>query len=99
MALLATLGVLAVKENFLSNKQLSTILDNQRENGGLFGEIAIELGFISEGSIDKLLVLQKESRNLLGEILVLYGAISKADMEEELKQFHELKEKGEIDSI
>ena len=78
---------------------MSTILDNQRENGGLFGEIAVELGFINEESIEKLLVLQKEKRNLLGEILVLYGAISKADMEEELKQFLELKEKGETDNI
>jgi hypothetical protein len=70
---------------------VSTILDNQRENGGLFGEIAIELGFVNRNDIDRLLILQKENRDLLGEILVLHGAISKMDMEEELRQFYELK--------
>ena len=35
-----TLGVLAIREQLLSNKQLSTVLDNQRERGGLFGDIA-----------------------------------------------------------
>ncbi len=86
-----TLGVLAVRENLLNNKQLSAILDNQREKrerGGLFGEIAIELGFLTRDDIDKLLILQKESRNFLGEILILCGAISKNDLEDELRQFH-----------
>ena len=41
--------------------------------------------------IDRLLILQNENRDLIGEILVLYGAISKMDIEEELRQFHELK--------
>ncbi len=36
-----TLGLLALRENALNNKQLSMILDHQREGGGLFGEIAI----------------------------------------------------------
>tara|TARA_Y100000031_G_scaffold23979_1_gene25611 strand:+ start:405 stop:602 length:198 start_codon:yes stop_codon:yes gene_type:complete len=31
-----TLGVLAVRENLLNNKQLSTILDNQRERRPLW---------------------------------------------------------------
>jgi hypothetical protein len=53
------------------------------------------LGFINKENIETLLILQKEKRNLLGEILVLYGAISKADLEEELRQFHELKENWE----
>ena len=74
---------------------MSTILDNQRENGGLFGEIAIELGFINKIDIDRLLILQNENRVLLGEILVLYGTISKMDIEEELRQFHELKGRKE----
>jgi hypothetical protein len=53
-----TLGVLALRENLLSTKQVSTILDNQRENGGLFGEIAIELGFGSyEETSDKRKVI------------------------------------------
>ncbi len=88
-----TLGVLAVRENLLNNKQLSAILDNQREKrekGGLFGEIAIELGFLTRDDIDKLLILQKKARNLLGEILILYGAISKNDLEDELRQFYKV---------
>jgi hypothetical protein len=49
------------------------------------------LGFVNKNDIDRLLILQKENRDLLGEILVLHGAISKMDMEEELRQFYELK--------
>ena len=60
-----------------------------------FGEIAIELGFINKIDIDRLLILQNENRDLLGEILVLYGTISKMDIEEELRQFHELKGRKE----
>ena len=83
------LGVLAVRENLLNNKQLNTILDHQRVSGALFGDIAVELKFINEKGINRLLLLQNEKHNLLGEILVLYGVISKNDMEEELKRFHE----------
>ena len=85
-----SLSVLAVKDSLLSSKQLSAILDYQRERGGLIGEIAIELGFLNNDDVAKLLILQKEKRNMLGDILVLYGAISKAEMEDELRQFHEL---------
>lgn len=86
------LGVLAIRENLLSNKQLCTILDHQRVSGGIFGEIAVELKLLHKNDIDRLLLLQKGSHNFFGDILVLYGAISKGDMEEELKKFY--KEKG-----
>ena len=46
------LGVLAIRENALNNKQLSVILDHQRESGCLFGEIAIELGFLSKDDME-----------------------------------------------
>ncbi len=59
-----THGVLAIREHLLSNKQLSTILDNQRERGGLFGDIAIELGFISKENIEMLRDrLTRQSKN------------------------------------
>ena len=77
----------------MNNKQLSKIVDHQRESAGLFGEIAIELGFLSKNDVDKLLILQKKRRNFLGEILVLHGVMSTDDIEEELIQFYEAVEK------
>ncbi|MHC4139407.1 MAG: hypothetical protein ACYSR1_06085 [Planctomycetota bacterium] len=56
-----------------------------------FGEYLIKKGRIEESELENALKLQKENRDLLGEILVLHGAISKMDMEEELRQFYELK--------
>jgi len=84
------LGVLAIRESFLSSSQLGMILDHQRLNGGLFGEIAIELKLMDKDDVAKLLDLQKKERNLLGDILVLYGVLDRDDMENELKIFHEI---------
>ena len=60
-----------------------------------FGEYLIKKGRIEESELENALKLQKENRDLLGEKLVLYGAISKMDIEEELRQFHELKGRKE----
>ncbi len=84
------LGVLAVQEKYLNNKQLCNILDIQRERGGLFGQIAVELGFLNEFDLDNLLKMQDEKHIRIGEVLVLFGAISREDMESELNCFHKL---------
>jgi hypothetical protein len=82
------LGVLAVQEKHLNERQLYDILDCQRERGGLFGEIAIELGFITRVGVDALLKMQSENHIRIGEVLILFGAISREDMESELQGFH-----------
>ena len=84
------LGVLAVQEKNLNERQLCDILDHQRERGGLFGEIAIELGFLNKVDVDALLKMQNGGHIRIGEVLVLFGAIRREDMESELKRFHEL---------
>jgi len=81
------LGVLAVQEKYLSDRQLCDVLDRQRERGGLFGEIAIEMGFINEEGVDTLLKMQGEKHIKIGEVLVLFGAISRDDMELCLQYF------------
>lgn len=85
------LGVLAVQEKFLDNSQLCAVLDYQRLIGkGLFGEIAIELGFLSKDDVDVLLDMQERKHIRIGEVLVLFGAVTREDMEEALKEFHNL---------
>jgi hypothetical protein len=84
------LGIFAVREKYLNNKQLCDVLDCQRERGGLFGEIAIELGFINKDGVDALLNMQREEHIKIGEVLVLFGAISREDMESLLPVFHAL---------
>ncbi|MBC8554962.1 MAG: hypothetical protein H8D23_35565, partial [Candidatus Brocadiales bacterium] len=63
------LGVLALQEEHLNERQLCDVLDYQRERGGLFGEIAIELGFINEDGVDALLKKQGEKHIRIGEVL------------------------------
>ena len=83
-----TIGVLAVQENFLDDRQLCVVLDYQRLRGkGLFGEIAMELGFLGKDDVDTLLEMQDESHIRIGEILILLGAITREDMEEVLNEF------------
>lgn len=82
------LGVLAVQEEHLNERQLCDILDCQRERGGLFGEIAIVLGFINEEDVDVLMEMQAIENIEIGEVLVLFGAISREDMESRLQEFH-----------
>lgn len=83
-----TIGVLAVQEGFLDDRQLCIILDYQRLRGtGLFGELAVELGFLEQDDIDTLLGMQEKSHIRIGEVLILLGAITRQDMEEALSEF------------
>jgi hypothetical protein len=82
------LGVLAVQEKYLTERQLSIILNSQRGRGGLFGEIAIELDLIERDDVGALLKMQGEKHIRIGEVLVLFGAISRDDMGSCLQYFH-----------
>lgn len=83
------IGVLAVQEGFLNDRQLCAVLDLQRLRGkGLFGEIAVEMGFLGQDEVDAILELQEKSHIRIGEILIMLGAITRKDMEETLKEFH-----------
>lgn len=82
------IGVLAVQEKFLNDRQLCVVLDYQRLRGkGLFGEIAIELGFLSKDDVDSILEMQKRKHIRIGEVLVLFGAVTREEMEEALEEF------------
>ena len=80
---------MAINENVLTKEQVDIILDNQRAQGGFFEDIAVKLGFLNKDEFEIRLEVHNRERFLIGEKLVLFGAISKADMEEELKQFHD----------
>ena len=86
------LGVLAIDNGFLTEQQLSAILDHQREiaDAGLFGEIAINMKLLSKEQVNKLLIKQREYDKIIGQILVLSGALSNNEKEEELKQFYNM---------
>ncbi len=83
-----TIGVLAVQEGFLDDRQLCVVMDYQRLRGtGLFGELAVELGFLSQDDVDTLLEMQEESHIRIGEVLILLGAITREEMELALNEF------------
>ncbi len=91
------LGALAVENRLLTERQLSIILDHQREveAAGLFGEIAINMKFLSQEQVSNLLEKQKEYDKITGQILVLSGALSKKEKEKELKLFYEMIEEND----
>ncbi len=83
-----TIGVLAVQEGFLDDRQLCVVMDYQRLRGkGLFGELAVELEFLSQDDVDTLLEMQEESHIRIGEVLILLGAITREAMEAALNEF------------
>ncbi len=86
------LGALAVEDGLLTEQQLSTIMDHQREveDAGLFGEIAINMKFLSKEQVSSLLEKQKEYDHIIGQILVLSGALSKDEKEKELELFYKM---------
>ena len=81
------LGVLAVQEKYLNERQLCDIKGYQRERGGLFGEIAIKLGLLKDDCVNTLLEIQKRKNVRIGDLLVMFGAISREDMESQLQYF------------
>ncbi len=84
------LGILAIDDGLLTEQQLESILDHQKEvaDAGLFGEIAINMKLLSKEQVDELLKKQREYDKIIGQILVLSGVLSNNEKEEELKQFH-----------
>ncbi len=90
------LGILAIDDGLLTEQQLNTILDHQREvaDVGLFGEIAINMKLLSKEQVNELLKKQKEYDKIIGQILVLSGALSTNEKEEELKQFYNMVSKN-----
>jgi len=84
---------MAINANVLNKEQVSTIMDHQRKQDGIFGDIgdiadiAVKLGFLNKDDVEKRLGIHHRECFLIGKKLVSYGAISKEDMEEELKQF------------
>ncbi len=89
-------GDMAINGEILTKEQVAAIMDNQRNQGGFFGDIAVKLGFLKEGEVENRLGIHDRKRYLIGEKLVHFGAISKEDMEAELKQFQDWKASRKI---
>ena len=73
----ALLGEMAINENVLTREQVDVIMDNQRSQGGFFGDIAVKLGFLHKDEVELRLEIHNREKFLIGEKLVFFGAISR----------------------
>lgn len=81
------LGEEAMSANFLNEKQVTSIIENQKTQGGFFWDIAAKLKYIKEDDIEKVSGMVKRENFLIGEKLISSGAISKEDLEGEWEQY------------
>jgi hypothetical protein len=63
------LGRLALQHRMLTTLQVYKVLDDQAENGGLFGEVAVRLGFLDKAKFCDLIMLQNRSTPAFYEFL------------------------------
>lgn len=84
-----SLGLLAVREELITEKQADSINDKQRSLDQRFGEVAISLGLLSDPQIEMLLSIQKKEKIFFGEILILKNFMSEETLKRELARFEE----------
>lgn len=75
------LGTLALRNRFLTMKQVFAVLNSQSENRRRFGDIARDLGYLTDDQLHVLLAQQASSRPMLGELLVDMGVLDERSMQ------------------
>jgi len=89
------LGTVAIMENFLTFKDVYTVLNAQVEQPAKrFGEVALELGLLTPETLENLLALQREKNPHVGEVLVELGLLDRERLLSELNVYLRLAEAG-----
>ncbi len=81
------LGELARQNDWLEDRELLEVLNQQGEVYRRFGEIALELGFLGQRQIERLLEQQRQQRQRIGDILVAMGVLSEEEKVSHLKAY------------
>jgi hypothetical protein len=86
-------AVSAVGKGYLSYGDVSKIMDSMRETGMGFEETSISLGLLDKEEVKVITESKGKTHYKIGELLVMCGAISKVEMEIELLNFKNIRNK------
>jgi hypothetical protein len=82
------LGQVAIREQYMTVRQVMDVLRNQAGTTKQFGEVAVELGYLDEPDVEELLVLQANTRPQLADILIEQGKLTAETYLRTLDEFH-----------
>lgn len=89
------LGEIAIQREYLSEKDVEAIHQEQRKTDLMFGELAVRKGLLTQVQVNELMNIQKSSHVYLGEALTALGILADKQVQQELNLFRE-EEKEEV---
>jgi len=89
------MGRLARRLGWINTRRLRGILEEQRENHGVFGTIAVERGYLKREQMFALLSIQQENPEELTEILIAESHLSPLQGRQLLHDYYERMHRGE----
>ena len=88
------LGQIAIREQYMTVRQVMNVLRSQAGTALQFGEVAVQLGYLDAPDVDELLKLQISTRPRLADILIELGKLSAESYLQMLDEFHATRSGG-----
>lgn len=82
------LGQVAIREQYMTVRQVMDVLRNQAGTTMQFGEVAVQLGYLDEPDVEELLTLQTNTRPQLVDVLIEQGKLTAETYLRTLDEFH-----------
>ncbi len=82
------LGQIAIREQYMTVRQVMDVLRNQAGTALHFGEVAVRLGYLDEPDVEELLTLQAGARPQLTDVLIEQNKLSAETYLKMLEEFH-----------
>lgn len=85
------LGEIAVREGYMSARDVFRVINEQAQRRRYFGDVALELGLVSPEELEHMLAVQAAETTPLGEILVGRGELAAEELDTLLAEHERLK--------
>lgn len=82
------LGQIAIREQYMTIRQVMHVLRDQAGTALQFGEVAVRLGYLDEPDVEELLNIQAGTKPELADILIEQGKLSAENCLRMLDEFH-----------
>lgn len=82
------LGQVAIREQYMTVRQVMDVLRSQAGTGLPFGAVAVQLGYLDEPDVEELLALQANTRPKLADILIEQGKLTVEAYLATLDEYH-----------
>jgi hypothetical protein len=70
------LGQIAIREQYMTVRQVMDVLRGQAGGASPFGEVAVQLGYLDKPDVEELLILQHNTRPRLTDVLIEQGRLT-----------------------